>query len=317
MRSGIAAIAIALILGLCAPAHAEPWQPTGDAKQIALWPDSLAIAKPEVKGPEETYVGDGLIGGKTVTGIRYVTRPTMTVYRPKGKNTGAAVLVFPGGGYRILAIDLEGTEVCDWLTAKGVTCIVLKYRVPGSGPYWNQDCNCRKIPEVPMALQDAQRAMGLIRQHAAEYGIDPHKLGVLGFSAGGHLVASVSTNLDRAYKPVDAADSFSSRPDFVIALYPGHLWEDDKPDLTMAPDIHVDYRTPPTFIVQAEDDPIDDVRHSLTYFLELKKANVPAELHIYPDGGHAFALRRTDMPITHWPELAEKWLATINMIPGK
>ena len=144
----------------------------------------------------------------------------MTVYSPTGKNTGAAVVVFPGGGYQILAIDLEGTEVCDWLTSKGITCVLLKYRVPGeglfprSGPY----------PESPMALEDAQRTVGLVRFHAAEWHIDPHKIGVLGFSAGGHLVAAMSTHFEkRLYPAVDAADKESCRPDFAVAIYPGHL----------------------------------------------------------------------------------------------
>ena len=145
----------------------------------------------------------------------------MTVYSPKGKNTGAAVVVFPGGGYQILAIDLEGTEVCDWLTSKGITCVLLKYRVPGEGPYIR---NQGPYPESPMALEDAQRTVGLVRFHAAEWHIDPHKIGVLGFSAGGHLVAAMSTHFEqRLYPAVDAADKESCRPDFAVALYPGHL----------------------------------------------------------------------------------------------
>lgn len=125
----------------------------------------------------------------------------MTIYRSKGKNAGAAVLVFPGGGYQVLAIDLEGTEACDWLTAKGITCVVLKYRVPGSGPYWAEDCSCRRTPAVPMALQDAQRAIGLLRERAVELGIDPHKIGVLGFSAGGRMV--VNQQSSHAQLPAD------------------------------------------------------------------------------------------------------------------
>ena len=136
-----------------------------------------------------------------------VSRPTMMVYPPTGKNTGAAVVVFPGGGYYVLAIDLEGTEVCDWLTSKGITCVLLKYRVPHSGPQWDERCKCQIKPKAPMALEDAQRTVGLVRFHAAEYHIDPYKIGVLGFSAGGHLVADVSTHFDkRLYPTVDAAD---------------------------------------------------------------------------------------------------------------
>ncbi len=235
----------------------------------------------------------------------------MTVYTPKQKNTGAAVVVFPGGGYWILAIDLEGTEVCDWLTAKGITCVLLKYRVPGeglfprSGPY----------PNSPMALEDAQRTVGLVRFHAAEWHIDPHKIGVLGFSAGGHLVAAVSTHFGhRLYPVVDATDKESCRPDFAVAIYPGHL-SLAKNSLGLNPDIHVTRQTPPTFLLQNEDDPVDRVEHSLAYYAALKKAGVPVEMHLYAKGGHAFGLRRTKLPVTEWPQLVETWLGTIGMIP--
>jgi len=305
---------LALAAGCGPSAGAAPWQPAPGHEQIPLWPDALAIARPVTRGEELARVGTGLIAGRPATAIENVTRPTMTIYPAQGANSGAAVLVFPGGGYRILAIDLEGSEVCDWLTARGITCVLLKYRVPGSGPWWDPDCNCRRIPAVPMALQDAQRAIGLIRRRAASLGVDPHRIGALGFSAGGHLVAAVSTNAERAYAPIDAADRESSRPDFAVALYPGHLWEE--PGLTLAPDIRVGPGTPPTFLLQAENDPIDDVRHSLTYYLALKQAHVPTEMHLYAEGGHAFGLRRTAQPITGWPALVEAWLVTIGMIPA-
>ena len=178
----------------------------------------------------------------------------MTVYSPKGKNTGAAVVVFPGGGYSVLAIDLEGTEVCDWLTSKGITCVLLKYRVPHSGTQWDERCKCQMNPKAPMALEDAQRTVGLVRFHAAEYHIDPHKIGVLGFSAGGHLVAAISTHFDkRLYPAVDAADKESCRPDFAVALYPGHLWISAR-GFELNPDVPVTRQTPPTFLLQAEND---------------------------------------------------------------
>jgi len=234
----------------------------------------------------------------------------MTVYSPKGKNTGAAVVVFPGGGYWILAIDLEGTEVCDWLTSRGITCLLLKYRVPGeglpsrSGPY----------PDSPMALEDAQRTVGLVRFHAAEWHIDRNKIGVLGFSAGGHLVAAMSTHFrQRLYPAVDAADKESCRPDFAVAIYPGHL-SLAASSLGLNPDIHVTRQTPPTFLLQAEDDPVDRVEHSLAYYAALKKAGAPVEMHLYAQGGHAFGLRRTKLPITGWPQLVETWLRTIGAI---
>jgi acetyl esterase/lipase len=141
--------------------------------------------------------------------VNNVSRPTMTVYPPKGKNTGAAVVVFPGGGYEVLAMDLEGTEACDWLTTRGITCVLLKYRVPAprSDPYWGA------YPQSPIALEDAQRTLGLVRLHAAEWRIDPHKIGVLGFSAGGHLVAATSNHFEqRLYPPIDAAARTSPWP---------------------------------------------------------------------------------------------------------
>jgi acetyl esterase/lipase len=195
--------------------------------------------------------------------------------------------------------------------------VLLKYRVPDSGPHWDERCHCHIIPKSPTALQDAQRTLGLVRFHSAEWHIDPHKIGVLGFSAGGHLVAAISTHFKkRLYPAVDAADKESCRPDFAVALYPGHLWIDDK-KFELNPDIrtHISGQTPPTFLLQAEDDPVDDINHSLVYYIALKNAGVPVEMHLYAQGGHAFGLRRTELPITAWPQLVETWLGTIGMIP--
>jgi acetyl esterase/lipase len=269
-------------------------------------------------GPEDvTTTGkEDLVAGKPWVYVSKVGRPTMTVYSPTGKNTGVAVVVFPGGGYEILAIDLEGTEVCDWLTSKGITCVLLKYRVPRSGPQWNRQCECQIDPKAPTALEDAQRTVGLVRFHAAEWHIDPHKIGVLGFSAGGHMVAAMSTHFrQRLYAEVDAADKESCRPDFAVALYPGHLWIDEK-NFELNPDIrtHISGQTPPTFLLQAENDNVDDVNESLVYYIALKNAGVPVEMHLYAQGGHAFGLRRTKLPITGWPQLVETWLETIGMI---
>jgi len=293
--------------------HAQTpgWQPSLGHSEVPIWPGAVPDAQP-VAGPEETAtVNDPLVAGRPWVEVGHVSRPTMTVYAPKGKNTGAAVVVFPGGGYWILAIDLEGTEVCDWLTSKGITCVLLKYRVPGehlfprSGPY----------PKSPMALEDAQRTVGLVRFHAAKWHIDPHKIGVLGFSAGGHLVAAMSTHFkQRLYPAVDAADKESCRPDFAVAIYPGHLSLAEN-SLALNPDIHVTRQTPPTFLLQNEDDPIDRVEHSLSYYAALKKAGVPVEMHLYAQGGHAFGLRRTKLSVTGWPQLVETWLGTIGMIP--
>jgi acetyl esterase/lipase len=299
--------------------HAQTtvWQPSPGHTQIPIWPGTPPDMQ-RVDGPEraETAIDPKyFIAGKPATGIRNVTRPTMTVYSPTGHNTGAAVVVFPGGGYEELAIDLEGTEVCDWLVPRGITCIVLKYRVPAphKTQYWGA------YPESPIALEDAQRTLGLVRLHAAEWHIDPHKIGVLGFSAGGHLVVASSVHTARIYRPIDAADKLSCRPDFAIAIYPGHLSFGDK-ELThpkLNPDIaaHLTKDAPPTFILQNEDDHVDGINQSLVYYIALKNAGVPAELHIYAQGGHAFGLRPTKLPATHWPALVETWLSTIGMIP--
>lgn len=293
-------------------AQNRPWQPAPGIEEVPLWPEDLRIAAPAYPGPEIFGESTGKIAGRSLVAVQHVSRPTMSIYPAKGRNTGAAMLVFPGGGYRVLAIDLEGTEICDWITAKGVTCVVLKYRVPGSGPYWNEECHCRKEPKEPMALQDAQRAMVLLRQRAASLGVDPHKIGVVGFSAGGRMVADISNHTQLTYKPIDAADALGSRPDFAIAAYPGHLWTE--PGLTLTDEVHIDPKGPPTFIVQAEDDATDDIRESLTYYLALQQAKVPVEMHLYAKGGHAFGVRKTDAPITGWTQLAETWMHTIGVL---
>ncbi len=191
-----------LIFALCAVfafgglrAQTPGWQPSPGHTQVPIWPGAVPDAQ-RVAGPEDdtTMATDPLVAGSPWVSVGHVSRPTMTVYSPKGKNTGAAVVVFPGGGYQILAIDLEGTEVCDWLTSKGITCVLLKYRVTDVGPYPKSG----PYPESPMALEDAQRTMGLLRLHAAEWHIDPHKIGVLGFSAGGHLSAAMCTQSSNA-----------------------------------------------------------------------------------------------------------------------
>ncbi len=305
---------VALCCSLAAAAlslQALAWQPAAGHTQIPLWPAKVPDPQP-VEGAEETKPGHDLVAGKPVGIIvGKVTQPTITVYPAQGKNTGAAVVIFPGGGYQILAMDLEGTEVCDWLTAKGITCVLLKYRVPGQDRFPKSGA----YPKSRAALEDAQRAMGLVRLHAAEWHIDPKKIGVLGFSAGGHLVAAISTNYEkRLYPVVDAADKLSCRPDFAVAVYPGHMMEHTSKDYELNPYLPVTSHTPPTFIVQAENDPVDDVQNSLVYFAALQKAKVPTEMHIYAEGGHAFGLRKSKYPITGWPQLVETWLKTIGMV---
>jgi acetyl esterase/lipase len=305
MRQLIQIFFVAVFVCGSLSAQTPAWQPSPGHTQMPIWPKEPP-GQP-VDGPETSKIDTkDLVAGKPWISVENVSRPTITVYSPKKKNTGAAVVVFPGGGYFILAIDLEGTEICDWLTSRGITAVLLKYRVPTErvGPY----------RESPLALQDAQRAVGLVRFHAAEWHIDPHKIGVIGFSAGGDMVAEVSTHFDqRSYPNVDAADKESCRPDFAIAIFPGHLCSKDDNNFELNPNISVTRKTPPTFLLQAEDDPVDDVRNSLVYYIALKKAGVPAEMHLYAQGGHAFGLRSTKLPITRWPRLVETWLRTIGM----
>jgi Esterase/lipase len=315
MRSWITACLVSV--AVTTSGAQAPWQPARGHTQIPLWPGAVPNAQPAVAAETSGTVEGHFVAGKPWTYVTNVSQPTMTVYPPTGRSSGAAVMVFPGGGYQVLAIDLEGTEICDWLTSRGITCVLLKYRVPRSGPSWQPDCRCRINPKPQPALQDAQRAMGLVRLHAAEWHIDPHKVGVIGFSAGGHLVAAISNDYkQRAYRAVDAADRESARPDFAVAVYPGHLWMPGGGGaLRFNPDIHVTRATPPTFILQAETDTVDNVNQALVYYIALKDAGVPTEMHLYADGGHAFGLRRTRDPITEWPLLVEKWLRTIHVIP--
>jgi acetyl esterase/lipase len=313
MRLLIAAAVVTFSASLFAQQPA--WQPAPGHLTLPVWPGAApgAPSSPQANPPAEintTTAKDKLIAGQTVLRLGNVSTPTITLYQPKSHNSGAAVVVFPGGGYRILAIDLEGTEVCDWLNSAGINCILLKYRVPDSGPY----------PVSSAALQDAQRALGLVRLHAAEWKIDPSRVGVLGFSAGGHLAAALSTHFDqRLYAPVDAADQLSCRPDFAVVIYPGYLALADK-NFAANSEINPTDKTPPTFIVQAEDDPVH-VENALVYYQQLKNAKVPAELHIYAQGGHGYGLRRKggrgnagDLPVTGWPTLVDEWLETIHVI---
>ncbi len=304
MRSLLLTLAI-LISGSALLAQSPAWQPAPGHLTLPLWPAGVPGATsnpaPEI---DTTTAKDNLIAGKPLVRLGHVSNPTLTLYAPQGKNTGAAVVVFPGGGYNILAIDLEGSEVCDWLNGEGVACVLVKYRVPQSGPY----------PKFSAALQDAQRAVGMVRAHASEWGIDAKRIGVLGFSAGAHLSAALSTHFDpRLYPPVDAADRVSCRPDFAVIVYPGYLALADK-NFAPNPDLKVTDQTPPSFIVQAENDPVH-VESAVVYFMALKNAKVPAELHVYAEGGHGYGLRRTALPVTAWPQLVDQWFRTIQVVP--
>ena len=272
---------------------------------IPLWPNTAPGEKGDI-GPETDTSGPNgaLVSGRKVIRLGGVSTPTLTVYHPaKEKDTHAAVLVFPGGGYSILAMDLEGTEICEWLNTIGVTGILVKYRVPArtGQPRW------------AAPLQDAQRALGMVRKRAGDLGLDPKRIGVLGFSAGGHLAAALSTNFDhRTYDKVDDADAVSCRPDFTLLIYPAYLTVKEEGD-KVAPELKISAETPPTFLVQAEDDGVR-VETSLFYYAALRTAKVPAEMHLYPKGGHGYGLRPSANLVTTWPARAEDWLHSLGAL---
>ncbi len=266
---------------------------------IRLWP---GVAPGDTNNmPEEhdsSKPGQGLVAGKPVIRTANVSQPSLTIFRPASeKNTGAMVVVCPGGAYNILAWDLEGTEVAEWLNSIGVTAAVLKYRVPARPGG----------PRYAAPLQDVQRAMGIVRSRASEWSVDPKRIGVLGFSAGGHLAATISNTYEkRNYETVDAADSVSCRPDFTVLVYPAYLAQTN--DLTkLTTDFTVTSNTPPAFIVQTEDDGVK-VDCSIVYYRALKAVKVPAEMHLYATGGHGYGLRATSQAVTGWPRLVESWM---------
>jgi acetyl esterase/lipase len=290
-----------------------PWQPPPGLAQTALWPGRA----PDMDGsaPAAEYSRTGTnprrFAGLPVTGVYNVSVPTMTLFRPKRPGKRAAILVFPGGGFQQLAIDLEGTEACDWITARGMACVLVKYRVPDGDHHYDPACDCAVTPRHLTALQDAQRAIRLVRARAASLGVDPGKIGVMGFSAGGYLVAQTSNIVEPAYRPVDAADRISSRPDFAVALYPGHLCRAGR---TLDPAIHVGKQTPPTFLLQAWDDPTDKICNSVVYARALEAAGVASEVHLFSAGGHAFGLRPSGHGVDIWPSLLDNWLKEIGIL---
>ena len=274
---------------------------------MLLWPNGTPeptrVTEPE---GDATAAEHHMVAGKPSFRLTNVSKPNMAVYLPPaGKNTGAAALVFPGGGYVRLSMQLEGTEVCDWLNSIGMACVLVKYRVPEEQHY----------PENTEDLEDAQQAMRLTRMHAAEWKIDPKKIGAIGFSAGAHLAVVLSTHPEFQGKNVPAS-TVDARPDFQMVMYPGYT---SLPDGKVPESIRPTAEVPPTFLVQAENDYTAHVESSIFYFMALKEAKVPAEMHIYTQGGHGFGLRPTDAPIaTKWPVLAEEWLKTLHILgpPG-
>jgi acetyl esterase/lipase len=282
---------------------------------LDVWPGKVPGENGKVG--KEMFL-EGKPGEKPVKRLTNVSKPTITVYRPaKDKDTGAAVLICPGGGYQILAWDLEGEEVATWLNSIGVTGIVLKYRVPRRP---DQPKDKPRRPDQPKdkppigPLQDAQRALSLVRSKAREWKLDPKRIGILGFSAGGHLAAETSTNFKkRAYTAIDETDKVSCRPDFAVLVYPAYLVVKDK---ELAPEIKVDKNSPPTFFAHASDDPIKP-ENSVFMYLALKRAKVPAELHIYTSGGHGFGLRASKHPCSTWPKRCADWLRTQGFLKSK
>jgi acetyl esterase/lipase len=264
-----------------------------------VWPGEV----PDDYGPigEETFRPPWSEESKGAKWLTNVTKPTITVYRPaKEKDTGAAMLICPGGGYWNLAWDLEGEEVAAWLNSLGVTGIVLKYRVP------RRPGQPEKLP-APGPLQDAQRAVSLVRSRAAEWGIDAGRIGMIGFSAGAHLTAATATQFDeRAYSPLDIVDEVSCRPDFAILAYPGYLGETD-PEL-LTPGFRVPADAPPFFLVHASDDRVARVENSVVTYLALKRAGISAELHLYAAGGHGFGIRKSGRLVSTWAERCAEWL---------
>ena len=240
------------------------------------------------------------IAGRPIIRLTDITHPTLTYYpAPAARNTGAAAIVLPGGGYQVLAADLEGTEVCTWLNTLGVNCAVVKYRVPQT----------KRYPDSLDDLADAQAAMRLMRTHATDWHLDPHRVGVIGFSAGAHLAAVLSAHAEAGA----STPQRDAHPDFAMIIYPGYFTAGDTMD-RFNPAMGSIAAAPPTFIVQAEDDPVH-VENAVLYFLALKQARIPAELHIYAEGGHGYGLRPTAKPITHWSDLAATWLQTIHVLP--
>ena len=272
-----------------------------EPQTINVWPGKAPDESRQQKPESSETKGN-------ITRTTNIFVPTLTIHpAPKENNTGAAVIICPGGGYSILAWDLEGTEVAQWLNSVGVTGVILKYRVPEKRP---QD----DVNHFP-PLEDAQRAVSLIRSKAKDWEIDPDRIGILGFSAGGHLTVLACTQYDhRSYEPVDDVDKVSCRPGFGIPIYPAWLEVEGRDELKA--EFPVNKQTPPMFIACAADDKISAVGSAVLY-LSLKHAGVPAELHIYARGGHGFGLRHTANPCSTWPQRCEAWLKSQALLSTK
>jgi acetyl esterase/lipase len=271
-------------------------------KVVKLWPGKPAGDDAEKIGAEKFFqlMVKGKpyeVAGKPTKWLTNVTTPTLTIYRPaKDKDTGAAILICPGGGYHNLGWDVEGTEIAEWLNSIGVTGIILKYRCP------RRPGDTKGVP-APGPLKDAQRAVSLVRANAREWGIDPKRIGMVGFSAGGHLVGSTCTNFEkRVYEPIDDIDKVSCRPDFGIMCYSGYFKVGDG----LTPTVKTPKDTPPLFFVHATDDAISDVEHSVAFYTALKQAKINSTLHVFATGGHGFGVRPG--PCLGWTHLCADWM---------
>ncbi len=239
--------------------------------------------------------------GKPTKWLTNVTKPTLTIYRPaKEKNTGVAMLICPGGGYHNLGWDVEGEEVAEWLNSVGITGIILKYRCP------RRPGDIKGEPPIG-PLKDAQRAVSLVRSKAKEWGINADRIGMVGFSAGGHLAGATACNFDRrSYEPIDDIDKISCRPDFAVMLYSGYLKPKDKDEIS--PGLPISSKTPPILLFHASDDKISPPEHSVIMYLALKRGGASAELHIYASGGHGWGVRKSDYPCSGWTGRCLDWL---------
>lgn len=286
---------------------------------LAIWPGTapgeignFGAEKFWEKRPDGNPIPE--VAGKPVKWLTNVSKPTITVYRSATEiDTGAAMLICPGGGLTYLAWDSEGEEVAAWLTSIGVTAIILKYRVPRRPD--QLDAKFKSIWHV-RPLQDAQRALSLVRSKAKDWGLDAKRIGMIGFSAGAGLTVWTSTNFDkRAYQAIDAIDTISSRPDFAVLLYPagGAAPAKQSAKYGLAPEVRIRKGCPPSFFVAAGDDG-DKAEIVTCMYLALKQAGVPAELHVYASGGHNFGVRPSAQPCSTWPQRCAEWLRTQGML---
>ena len=300
MKLSFVSLGLTLMLGHAVLSTADTGRTTLD-----VWPGKPPGEVGAV-GEEKAKTATLPDGTTVTTSLTKVSKPTLTVCRPEAtQNRAVAVVVFPGGGYTNLAWDHEGEQVARWLNSRGVTAAILKYRVP------RREGTAKDTPPV-QALMDAQRAISLVRSKAADWGIDAQRIGVLGFSAGGHLAAWSATNFDkRAYDKIDATDDASCRPDFAMMIYPGYVVKQGTAELS--PEIRVTPQTPPCFFVHAGDDRVSP-ENSVTMYLALKRAKVPAELHIYASGGHGFGIRPTGKPAANWPQRCKDWLRDVQIL---